>query len=1358
MQNKELSALLEDREPLSPQTVLELSNDRGEPESFRIDSLLGAGGTSLVYHVTRLSESEGSVQGSLKEFYPCSVGGSSQNLDSLLLSMTVSRGEDGSLNLPREMCKTRADRLRSVMHALHDLKRSGDLNYFIPYMQLYCGKHGVPYVFTPENLSGITLEEYLQEAHAVPDRSHLLQLLNTMYAIACADELLCSKGALLLDIKPANVLLVRRSGARGEDNAYLADAVSLFDVESILLRSELDREPELPVSPGFTAPELGSAVSLPRYFKIGPASDVYALTATLFYALTGQLPEAVDDYAATLAACPFAQALQQDDLCGMLGRLLNEGLMFEPTERIATPREFGSRVMEVINRVQIHIIAETARTGREEAEKLPEMLTHLLFRWPLHEYADDGDMRVLLAGGAQTPVCQALDAVFAACHVLGYQLHLVVASPEARAVTRKWCQGIYNADTWLDCRGGEPFAPYAWQEFMAQLCWEETEVNRETISDLAEKWQANAVLILTDNQSEAGAMAAALRPPKTGRRLVAYRGGRGKTLYPEQSRDGQTVICMTPAVCDDSFRAAADRIGFNAHLLYMREKDRCSSLAAIRREYRDNDYNYAASQDTALAVKCKLWSAGVPWTGEPAADAALFAEKLQQDPGLVPRISWLEHRRWMASKLVRGARPLPEEQYDLLFAGDNNESVTNIRLPAEDGREHLFHAYLVPSRMDGARPEGWQTPAQWAAQPLTEPVPAELDPLDRACVGLTRMYIRTAAGIDLKASAGALFDKLDRHLAWLESHASPRAEEFALLTESMKQAVRRLENPDRARPEQITPYENIRLRLQEALAKQQSPWVPSARSALENLDREVRVIIQSLRGIDAKRYDTTLVENMGFLLGGGGLTLGVLLSDGCLLDNLLSTETFLPDRVVCAAYAANEKAARRYAGIYTNLCGCFGIRGMDAPTELRLFLARGVTAPEGVTGLVPIPVEETLDSCFAAAMADCDLLDVTGGQPALVAAGSLPDSRRMPLVEMENGMPTARRGSLPPVFPVRQPLTIEAVFSLSGARRCGDEEEQGSDLYREIFAEYQAIRREMSGPAWHEACEAFRKGYEKFSRWPIMAPDPEEPMDSPCECLFSKEQCRTLMPLFRSLEAEGFLRDVEEQPYGERSRVQMMTTARLADLLHKRMEMIQKNYFVVERYGRADYGRRNFYVYGQPNQVKPDQPGNDAVKVYERLAAKGWMQWDSFQMMARYVRPELVRMLLKEGATLETDVYMQLMQTGLFQECRINYEYRWSGDQGSANEVDVVAMCSGRLVLVSCKACYELEPAMAYEIHTEAQNLKVRALPVLVASELKAGEQAAFRERCRALGVLLIDADNQKNTAGLIAAAAAKTV
>lgn len=1361
MQNTEFAMPLENRDPLAPQATLELYDDHGNAVTFRIDSLLGAGGTSLVYHVTRLSDTEGDVQGSLKEFYPRSAANGGFNLDSLLRSLTVARRPNGSLQLPRKLCRTRTERLQRVMRVLHDLKRSGDLNYFIPYMQLYQGECGVPYVFTPENLSGITLENYLQQAHRNPDRAHLLQILNTLYAMACADELLCSRGALMLDIKPANVLLVRRSGGTSagmEKNAYLADAVSLFDVESILLCSELEEEPELPFSQGFTAPELGGNISLPRYYKVGPASDVYALASTLFYALTGCLATGVDDYAGALAEGPFAAELQQADLYGILGRLLNEGLMFEPTERIGSPREFGSRVMEAITRTEMHLIAEMARSEREEAEKLPEMLTHLLFRWPLHEYADGQDMRLLIVGREDPPIRQALDAVVSSCHVLGCQLHIAVAAPEGESILWKWCSGISHAEDWLDCRGSAPFAPYAWEERMAQLCSENITATRADINELVDRWQANGVLLLTENQVEGSALAAAILPPRQGRRLVAYRGCLGKTLYPERVQDNQTVICMTPAACDDSFRDAADRIGFNAHLLYMREKDRRSGLAAIRRDYRKNAYNYAASQEAALAVKCKLWSAGVPWTGETASDAALFAEKLRQDPGLVAGLSWLEHRRWLASKLVKGTCPLPEERYDLLLAGNNNDSVTNIRMTGGDGREHLYHAYLVPSRPDAKRPEGWQTPAQWAARPLTDPVPPELDPLDRACVGLTRMYIRNAARLDLRTSEQALFHILERHRQWLEPHAPAAAQRFALLAESLKQALRPLEIFSTTRPEHIPAYEDACLALQEALEERQGAWGASAWDALKNLDREVRVIVQALRGIDAKRYDTTLVKNMDFLLGGGGLTLGKLLSDGCLLDNLRPAGIFLADRVVCAAYAPNEEAARKYGSIYARLRDCFGLQGMDTPLELRLFLEPGVSAPDNLPGLVSVPVQGSLESTFTETMRDCGLLDVTGGQPALSACAGRLDIHRVCLAETEGGAPRALRGGiLPPAMPVRKPLTLAAAFALSGARRQGGGEEQGSDLFRQIFTEYQAIRRELSGPAWHDACEAFRIGYEKFSRWYLRTPDPADPLDTPCEWLLGQEDARTLMPLFRSLEKEGFVRAVEECPYGTLIRVNLKTTAALAGNLWHSMDLIQKKYFVVQGFARDEDGWRNFRIHGRPNQIKPEMPTGDAVRVYQRLAAKGWMQWDDYAMMARYVAPELIRMLLREGSTLESDIYMQIVQSGLFEECRSNYEYRW-GDDGPANELDVVAVCGEWPVLISCKACRRLEPDMAYEIYTESDKLKADVLPVLVASELAPGDQPEFRKRCRALGVLLIDASEQADAARRIAAAAGKTL
>ena len=1272
MRDEERFAALAERSPLGKGETLTLRAGQQQPVSFRVESLLGAGGTSLVYQATRISETEGEVRGSLKEFYPALMG-SSYDMEQLICSMSVKRDPDGSLQMSEQLCRDQVGRLEAVMGLLHDLKKHGDLNYFIPYMQIYQGRYGVPYVFTPENVNGITLKEYLETAHADPTPARLSQILNTMYALASADHLLCSRGALLLDIKPENVLIIRRSGAHDREDAYLADAVSLFDLESILLQSELAARPRLPVSPGFTAPELGGGVMRPRYYKIGPAADVYALTATLLYALTGQVQAEVEEYGEALMHGPFAEEMQDANVRSMLERLLDEGLRYDAAQRLATPQEFAARVMEVAERVETIRAVSAAKDQQEQAEKLPDMLTHLLFRWPLHEYAADRDMRVLIAGDSDDAIQKTLDAVFSSCHVLGYQLHIAVASPRAEAILQQWAGKIDRAADWLEIRGAAPFARYDWETSMAQICCENIEPDSGNIARLVDRWDANAVLLMTDNLPQGRALAQAIPGPAQGRRLIAYRGRLGKTLHPESQQENRVVICMTPAACEDGFWNAANRIGFNSHLLYMREQDARNTLRHIRREYRDDAYNYTSSQSTALAVKCKLWSAGVPWTDDLEQDAAAFAQKLQQDPTLVGRISWLEHRRWVASKLVKGTRTMPEQDFDLLLAANNNGSGTSIWQEDASGRRHLYHAYLVPGRLEDSRPEGWQTPRQWADQPLDTPIPEELDPLDHACVALTRMYIRNAQSTDLNLSGRMLFASLERIEQWMRGRNPAAAAAFALLVENMRRAVKNLEHLNAAQLDCVAPYEICRMQLQDALEKQTSPWQPAALSALEGLNRDATVRIQAVRGIDSKRYDITLVENMHFVLCGGGLVMGKLLSDSCLLDNVLPAEQFLTERVVYIAYADSSRTAEKYAGIYGNICRYFTMRGMDSPVELRLFAAPGAEMPPCDKKLQWIPVEGDLADCFTAHLSDCTALDITGGQSVLAAVSTalFGGSPAMSLFQRGEDGYRCLRGSLPPRIPVCQPMDIDADFALSGATVNSAEILRSGSLYREIYDEIRHIRQEMGARAWDDACGEFCAGM-KESR----TPGHSEPQTS---------------------------RSDDESPC-----------------------------------------------------IRLPQVSASSAKIYSRFARRGWLEWNEPEQRLSNIRPELARLLQKFGSTPETDVYMQLVQSGLFDACKVHFEYQWEGENGPVNELDVTAICGDRLVLVSCKAGRELTADMAYEICTEAENLRVNALPVIVAAELQPEMAQPFRHRCGSLHILLIDASGQQDCARLIAAAAAE--
>lgn len=77
-----------------------------------------------------------------------------------------------------------------------------------------------------------------------------------------------------------------------------------------------------------------------------------------------------------------------------------------------------------------------------------------------------------------------------------------------------------------------------------------------------------------------------------------------------------------------------------------------------------------------------------------------------------------------------------------------------------------------------------------------------------------------------------------------------------------------------------------------------------------------------------------------------------------------------------------------------------------------------------------------------------------------------------------------------------------------------------------------------------------------------------------------------------------------------------------------------------------------------------------------------------------------------------------------------------------------------KLVLISCKACRQLEIAFVDEIAIRAASLHVGAVPVLVCSELQPGDKQAFRDRCRSQGVVLVDAADMDKVAEKICCAA----
>lgn len=163
---------------------------------------------------------------------------------------------------------------------------------------------------------GDSLHEAIREFHSrFPDDSasdgyelELRKLLRRFIDVCDAIEYAHSRGVLHRDLKPGNVMLGRYGETLVVDwgLAKLASSTEAATAES--------PEPRLqPTAAEDSAPtQLGSAVGTPNYMspeqaagqidKLGTASDIYSLGATLYHLLTGRPPFQGSDAASVIAA------------------------------------------------------------------------------------------------------------------------------------------------------------------------------------------------------------------------------------------------------------------------------------------------------------------------------------------------------------------------------------------------------------------------------------------------------------------------------------------------------------------------------------------------------------------------------------------------------------------------------------------------------------------------------------------------------------------------------------------------------------------------------------------------------------------------------------------------------------------------------------------------------------------------------------------------------------------------------------------------------------------------------------------------------------------------------------------------
>lgn len=981
---------------------------------------------------------------------------------------------------------------------------------------------------------------------------------------------------------------------------------------------------------------------------------------------------------------------------------------------------------------------QLADRRRKMQEHLSDALAGLLYKWPLFAYgnAEDQDIRVMIVAEKSNILKQAINAVFSSCHVLGHQVHVLAAAPQAEAVVSDWMRGIDHAEDWF-CYQDKP-RPYNWKEKLGAVSWLNIQPEAETVRRAAAQFAPGSVLVLLDDDTEARKIAKAVPAPEAGKCLCAYTCVEGgQSLYAELDK-GCVFVRLTPDDIEDAYSATAERIAFNAHLLYERQKNPSSSLLEIKHNF-ENFYNKSASYDTALAVKCRLFSINVPWTDDPEKDGYNFERALKEKPTAVKELAWVEHRRWVASKILNGARALPEKDFAYLKKGGANGSGTNFK---KDGV--LYHAYLVPSALDEVRPEGWQTAVEWRDSSRDAEIPQDLDALSHNGAALARMFAATAkknrdvVHRGLKSFEGAL-EELTLELD------SAAINELETHKKSLLHCIQKLLSPE-ARQADAAYYqiENVRM---EHFLKEQLPASDVAVMQLEILNKNLFAILYSISPVEPKSLDNVLIENIGFQLRAKPMVLAKLLGTEDLRANLAPARAFEVSKLIYIAQADTDGAAEKYIHIAEDAAAALHHYGAGADAvELRL-IAGAQTEIPACNGLQVkiVPANKAPEETMQQILQGVEILDLTNGQEDLCTLAGI--YAECDMIVKRDGTFRALRGKVPAQLPIPQPWDVDGLFRLSGAMPHKEEDTQTKIDYEKVNTLYRQILENFGRAAFYDICRDFAEAYSKQSTtyFSQMA-GPDAQMQT---YTMPTERWEELEPLLRKLQKYKYIRNLTSMVKAGQAKIAFMAGQKCAASLDYALKNCIDGKSVLKDFGTE---RNVFVIHTEPAVVRVPVARQAVV---DFLQTQGCLQsalvYGKLEISG--MAPEIPALLQKFGNALEGGVFANLQGNTRFSDEKISYEYKWGS--GTLNELDVVAvMDKEKLVLISCKACRQLEIAFVDEIAIRAASLHVGAIPVLVCSELQPGDKKAFRDRCRSQGVLLVDAADMGKAAEKICCAA----
>lgn len=267
---------------------------------YRIEQILGRGGFAIIYKCVNLSTGETAA---VKEYFPSSLA-------------TRRRRQGFFCVQPFE--KNATEFWTGHRHFLEEariLKECRDLPGIVTVYDFF-EENQTAYIVM-EYIEGLTLEQYIKTNGVLSPSEMLELLLPLLHSL----KKIHNKGLIHRDISPNNMIL-------GMDNK-----LHLIDFGAAKIKpTHPSRQQTIILKKGYAPPEQYMASG-----NIGAWSDIYALCATICYALSGQTPLSAID---RMQQKPPQAFTNFDNIPMQLAAVIERGLALQPSERYKTLEDF----------------------------------------------------------------------------------------------------------------------------------------------------------------------------------------------------------------------------------------------------------------------------------------------------------------------------------------------------------------------------------------------------------------------------------------------------------------------------------------------------------------------------------------------------------------------------------------------------------------------------------------------------------------------------------------------------------------------------------------------------------------------------------------------------------------------------------------------------------------------------------------------------------------------------------------------------------------------------------------------------------------------------------------------------------